>query len=196
MPIPFIGKRFTPQEFVQYLAGTNFTSFKPTSVTLHHTASPSLAMRPKGLSDQHLQNLLDYYQNQMGWSGGPHLFIDDKPNGIIVFQRLDRQGVHAKSFNSTSWGIEMLGDFDSEPFDSGRGATVRDMSMLALAAMCKRLGVAAETIKFHRDDPKTNKTCPGTKVLKQDVISRVAKLLNSVPLQTVPNRRGEPKVGG
>jgi hypothetical protein len=177
MPIPYVGRRFTPKEFEKYLSEVKFTGFKPQFVTLHHTAIPSLAQRIEGFEDLHLKNLLSYYQDQLGWTGAPHVFIDDREDGIIVFQRLDKKGVHARSFNSISWGIEMLGNYDSEAFDAGRGAKVRDLSMQCLAMMCKRLGVKAETIRFHRDDPKTNKTCPGTKVTKIDVVARVANLM-------------------
>jgi hypothetical protein len=177
MPIPFVGKRYTPKQFEELLKETKFAAFRPEFVVLHHTANPSLAQRPDGFSDQHLQNLLHYYQNMMGWSGAPHIFIDDREDGIIVFQRLNARGVHAASFNSIAWGIEMLGYYDSEPFDSGRGAKVRDMAMRCLALMCQRLKVGAETIRFHRDDPTTNKTCPGLLVQKIDVVQRVASLM-------------------
>ncbi|MGV3724913.1 MAG: peptidoglycan recognition family protein [Actinomycetota bacterium] len=178
MAIPFVGKRFDAAGFEAYLGQVQFGTFKPTFVTLHHTGSPTLAQRPDGFSAQHLQNLLHYYQNQLGWSGAPHVFIDDQPKPIIVFQRLDRRGVHAVSFNRKSWGVEMLGFYDSDSFTSGRGAAVRDNAMEALALMCKRLGAAANTIKFHRDDPTTKKSCPGMLVKKSDVVSRVSALMN------------------
>lgn len=178
MAIPFVGKRMTRKEFADYLDSLKFSTFNPTFVTLHHTASPSLAQRPNGFSQQHLLNLLSYYQNTLGWNGAPHVFIDDQSDGIIVFQRMDKRGVHAVSFNSKSWGIEMLGYYDYESFDTGRGAVVRDNAMQALAIMCKRLHVNADTIKFHRDDPKTSKTCPGMKVKKSYVVNTVQEIMN------------------
>jgi len=178
MAIPFIGKRMTRKEFADYLDSLKFSSFNPNFVTLHHTASPSLAQRPNGFSAQHLQNLLQYYQNTLGWSGAPHVFVDDQGEGIIVFQRMDKRGVHAASFNSKSWGVEMLGYYDTESFDTGRGKVVRDNAMHALAIMCERLNVKADTIKFHRDDPKTSKTCPGTKVKKSYVVNAVQEIMN------------------
>jgi len=178
MAIPFIGKRMTRKEFADYLNSLQFSTFSPTFVTLHHTASPSLAQRPQGFSHQHLLNLLSYYQDTLGWNGAPHVFIDDQGDGIIVFQRMDRRGVHAASFNSKSWGVEMLGYYDSESFDTGRGAVVRDNAMQALAIMCERLHVKADTIKFHRDDPKTTKTCPGMKVKKSYVVNAVQEIMN------------------
>jgi hypothetical protein len=178
MAIPFVGKRMTRKEFADYLDSLKFSSFNPTFVTLHHTASPTLAQRPNGFSSQHLQNLLHYYQDTLGWNGAPHVFIDDQGDGIIVFQRMDKRGVHAASFNSKSWGVEMLGYYDTESFDTGRGKVVRDNAMQALALMCERLKVKADTIKFHRDDPKTTKTCPGMKVKKSYVVNAVQEIIN------------------
>jgi hypothetical protein len=178
MAVPFVGKRMTRKEFADYLDSLKFSSFNPTFVTLHHTASPSLAQRPNGFTAQHLQNLLHYYQNTLGWNGAPHVFVDDQGEGIIVFQRMDKRGVHAASFNNKSWGVEMLGYYDTESFDTGRGKLVRDNAMHALALMCERLDVNADTIKFHRDDPKTSKTCPGTKVKKAYVVNAVQEIIN------------------
>jgi hypothetical protein len=177
VPIPYIGKRFDPDGFKAYLKTVQFTSFRPEYVVLHHTAIPSLKDRPNGFTEASLQSLLNYYSKELGWSAAPHLFVDDREDGIVVFQRLDRRGIHAASFNGKSWGLEMLGHYDIEDFHSGRGAKVRDMSMQALALMCEHLGVEADTIKFHRDDPKTKKTCPGLRVQKSDVHARVRALL-------------------
>lgn len=181
MPIPFVGRRFRPNEFDAYLKSIVFADFRPEFVTLHHTAAPSLASRPDGLTDTHLQNLLHYYQDELSWSGGPHLFVDDREDGIIVFQRLDKRGVHAVSFNRNSWGLEMLGDYDSEEINTGRGAVVRNTSVKAIALMNKRIGATAESLRFHRDDPQTNKTCPGLKVHKADMVSRIAAAMNTAP---------------
>jgi hypothetical protein len=181
MPVPFIGRRFRPSEFEVYLKTITFTDFRPEFVTLHHTGAPSLATRPEGLTDQHLQNLLNYYQNQLGWSGAPHLFVDDREDGIIVFQRLDKRGVHAVSFNRNSWGIELLGEYDSEEFNSGRGAKVRDNSVKAIALLNKCIAATPESLRFHRDDPQTNKTCPGLKVQKADIVARVANAMKTSP---------------
>ena len=178
MPIPFVGKRFTPSDFKKYLADVEMTgTFQPKFVTLHHTASPSLAQRPQGFSNQHLQNLRHYYEKQLGWSGAPHIFIDDNDDGIIVFQRMDKRGVHAVSYNRNSWGVEMLGYYDVEAFDKGRGEKVRDTTMEALAIMNARIKATPDSIKFHRDDPYTSKSCPGRLVQKADVIRRVANLM-------------------
>lgn len=174
MSIPFVGQRFSLSEFKTYLQSLRFGKFKPEFVTLHHTATPSLAQRPKGFTAQHLQNLRSYYENDLGWSGAPHIFIDDQPKGIIVFQRLDCRGVHAASFNRNSWAIEMLGNYDTEDPNSGRGKKVVDTAINCIKAMNEFLKIGPETLKFHRDDPKTKKSCPGLRVIKQDLIKRLA----------------------
>ncbi|OWU65158.1 MAG: hypothetical protein CBB60_006130 [Armatimonadetes bacterium Cent15-Ar3] len=181
MPISFVGRRFRPDEFDAYLGSISFSDFQPEFVTLHHTGAPTLASRPDGLTDQHLRNLLTYYQDELGWNGAPHLFIDDRPDGIIVFQMLDKRGVHAVSFNRNSWGVEMLGEYDSEEFNSGRGALVRDNAVRAISLLNKRINASPESLKFHRDDPQTNKTCPGMRVQKADMVARIASAMNQSP---------------
>lgn len=113
-----VGKVWTPQG-LQELLGTLTKPDWCDSVTLHHTAAPSLAQRPDGFNAQHIKNIQSYYQNQLGWSSGPHLFVDDDQLwGMCDFRR---KGIHAVSFNKRSIGIEVLGDYDSESAKTGRG---------------------------------------------------------------------------
>lgn len=183
MSIPFVGKRFTPVGFAAYVKGLDWSGgWRGHYPVLHHTAAPSLAQRPNGLTNQHLVNLLEYYQDELGWSGAPHLFIDDRPDGIIVFQRLDKRGVHAKSFNAAGWGIEMLGDYDTEDPKSGRGANVLKNTAHALAALLGINSNGVDAIKFHREDPLTDKTCPGRLVTKELIRSLVGGIGEVAPL--------------
>lgn len=175
MPFSFVGQFLKMTEVKNYLDALHFGEWKPGFVTLHHTASPSLSQRPQGLSPAHISNLRDYYRDEKGWSAGPHAFVDDR--GVWVFSRWSARGVHAVSFNKDSWGVEMLGDFDNESFDTGRGAQVRDNAVLLLSLMCQRLFVKADTLRFHRDDPLTTKTCPGMHVSKEDMVARVGALM-------------------
>lgn len=163
---PIVGRRFSPAEFLTYAkwvqANESF-HWNPTGITAHHTAYPSLDMRPDGFTEQHMRNLRDYYKNSMGWSSGPQVFTDDK--GIWVLTPLTHRGVHAKSFNSTRIGIEMLGDFDyKDDPDTGRGRLSTYHGKFAAAAMMKAFGISTGKLNFHRDDPKTSKSCPGKKI--------------------------------
>ena len=75
-------------------------------------------------------------------------------------------GIHAASFNSRAIGIEALGAFDTEDPRSGRGLAVMQTTASATRALFDWLGIkpTAKNLLFHRFDPKTTKTCPGTKV--------------------------------
>jgi hypothetical protein len=175
MPWDIVGRRFSPDEFESYASGLSMRAWRPGFVVLHNTACPSLAQRPHGFTPQHIQNLYGFYAGK-GWSGCPHLFVDQ--NGIWVLNPLTRRGVHSPSWNSVSWGIEMLGEYGSEPFDTGPGAQVRDHSMAALATLCRKGGFAPDTIRFHKDDPRTtHTTCPGRSVRRQWVLDAVAARL-------------------
>lgn len=172
MGFELAGLRWSPAEFAEYVRGINMSWAD--SVTVHHTASPSLAQRPQGLLPKHVENLRHYYETIRGWSAGPHLFVDDTGK-IIGLSSLWRRGVHARSFNASSIGIEMLGDFDSEDPTTGRGLDVIETTAECVAILLRNLGldVTGESVHFHRDDPLTAKTCPGTRVDKDWFLNKV-----------------------
>lgn len=180
-----IGLSLSKQEFDDWLALWPMppTAWKPRGLTLHHTAAPSLAQRPGGLTAQHIQNLQAYYRDEKGWSCGPHLFVDQQK--VHLFSPMGAMGTHARSFNSTHIGLEMLGDYDSEAVHPGvwdisvhvaarlmqkfRWAGVSEPVLLSPTPPSpRRNGVGTKTtvMNFHRDDPKTSKTCPGMRVAK------------------------------
>ena len=149
-------------------------------ITIHHTAAPSLAMRPDGLTVQHIRNMQYGYENTNRWSSGPHLYTDDRDQ-ILGMCPLNERGVHAVSFNATYLGIEMLGDYDNEDPRTGRGKRVLDISAAATALLLRKLGLEANstTITFHRDDPKTQKTCPGNLITKPWFLELVNKAMSA-----------------
>lgn len=176
--IPFIGKRKTLNEITEYISNLVFSSFKPTLIVVHHTGIPNLSQRPSGFTEQHILNLLSYYENTMGWSGAPHFFVDDK--GIILFQELNKKGVHAKSFNSNGIGIEMLGNYDTGDFTSSRAKTILKTTHELCAQLCTDLDlIPKKCLRFHRDDPKTNKSCPGKFIDKEEFIKAVEHIYYS-----------------
>jgi hypothetical protein len=79
------------------------------------------------------------------------------------------KGIHAASFNSRSLGIEVLGDYDIEDPNSGRGLACWTNTAETVRVLLKWLGIKKNknTILFHRDDPKTKKSCPGKRIDKQ-----------------------------
>ncbi|RYG18752.1 N-acetylmuramoyl-L-alanine amidase [bacterium] len=188
MPLfPIVGKRFTPSAFADYAAHVPLGDWKPNLVVLHNTAIPSLKQRPNGFSEANIEDLRHYYGEVQNWKGGPHLFVDHV--GIWVFNPLDRRGTHSPSWNARSWGVEMLGDFAVEPFDTGNGLRVQNHAVSALAALFRRLEIAQITnanFKLHKEDPKTDHDCPGKHVDKAKVRVAVQALLTAAPTGVWP----------
>jgi len=187
--IPFVGKCFaTAPEFSQYLSTIALTkSWRPRFIVMHHTGSPTLKnwndWQGRVSDEQWMKNLAAYYGTAQydskgrllkgAWSAGPHFFVT--PKNFCVLSWPDRKGTHAAAFNSASWGVEVVGNFDVEPFDG----VIRQRAIDALACMHNALGFTPEFtnrlrgLHFHRDDPGTSKTCPGTKVQREPLIVAV-----------------------
>jgi N-acetylmuramoyl-L-alanine amidase len=170
-----VGESFSAKDFDAYCQTLQWTAWRPSFITLHNTASPTLAQRPNGLTLQHIKNLEAFYRDEQHWSAGPHLFVDDKQ--IWVFTPLTVSGVHSQSWNQTAFGLEMLGSYDTEAFDSGRGLKVRKNAVAAMATLSAILGFDPEGMKLHREDPRTTHACPGKKVKKLEVIQEVQDLM-------------------
>jgi hypothetical protein len=170
-----VGKSFSREEFDDYCHELQWTAWRPSFIVLHNTAAPSLKQRPKGLTRQHITNLESFYRDEQGWKAGPHLFIDDLQ--IWVFTPLTVSGTHSPSWNKVALGFEMLGDYDAESFDSGRGLAARENAVAAIATLSAILGLDPATMRLHREDPLTTHACPGKNVRKLEVIQAVQDLI-------------------
>lgn len=173
-----VGQSFSPSDFDVYCHQLQWTSWRPSFIVLHNTAIPTLAKRPKGLTLQNIKGLEIFYRDEKKWSAGPHLFIDDKQ--IWVFTPLTVPGVHSPSWNSSSLGIEMLGDYLKESFTSGRGLKVRQNTISAMTTINSILGIDPHTMKLHREDPLTTHACPGSAVRKLEIIQAVQDSLVAI----------------
>jgi hypothetical protein len=188
MSFDLTGLKWDVEEFRKYVFTLNLSWAN--SVTIHHTFHPNLRTRPKGWQKSHLENLRYYYGNILGWSAGPHLFTDE--HKIFGLCSLQKKGVHAVSFNHDSIAIEMLGNYDSESPVSGRGLEVVTLTAKTVAILLEKMDTKAttETIHFHRDDPKTFKTCPGNLLEKNWFVSLVKKQMkgNGLTIEERLNR--------
>lgn len=187
-------KSFDLQEFREYVSGLVWNKWRPQFITIHHTGAPSLAQwmatpvpgvkSPTMLQREQtrMKNLEHYYKNQQKWSSGPHLFIGER---IHLGTPLTLAGTHAVSFNATSIGIEMAGNYDVEEFKG----FVRENTVGALAILHEALGIDPEKIKFHREDPRTTKTCPGKNVSKNLMIQEVQEQMRlDMPGETIEDQ--------
>ena len=152
-------------------------------LTLHHTYVPTVAQWRGELS---MGGLLRYYRDEVpwvdsqghlrrGWSAGPQLFI--APDGIWQLTPLHLPGVHAKAFNATHWGVEVVGFYDH----AGWAEPIRALVFGAITALLRWRGLGASVINGHRDDPTTRKTCPGRAINLTAVRAEVARRLLTAP---------------
>jgi hypothetical protein len=199
---PIVGLSFTAPEFDIYCHSLQWNAWRPSFIVLHNTAVPSLAQRPNGFTQQHIANLVLFYRDQQGWSAGPHLFVDDK--NIWVFTPLTVSGVHSPSWNKLAIGVEMLGNYASESFSDGRGLLVRKNAISALATLCAVLGLDPNTIRIHKEDPRTTHDCPGKNVIKSEILEEVQSLiverhtgehiLNETPTAKIKKKAAKSKI--
>lgn len=193
-----VGKCFSSQkEFLAYLESVKFGSWRPRFVTVHHTGAPSLAQwqgyqtrKPPISDEQWLRNLASYYGNELRWSSAPHFFFT--PKHYCVLSPPERRGIHAVSFNALSWGVEMVGNFDREEMtDELRERYVTGVACLHVATGLKvsPYKYATQGIHFHRNDPKTSKTCPGTKINQVDFTARVGWAVDALTGGEAPPER-------
>jgi hypothetical protein len=187
MGFELVGESWTAEEFAEYLSECAIDLDWAEGVCMHHTASPNLAQRPNGFTAQHIRNIADYYQNHLGWGAGPHLFVDD--HCIWGMSSLQRPGVHARSYNAAHIGIEVLGNYDTESPFEGRGAQAWRNAALAVNALDARMNYQAEVV-FHRDDPRTNKSCPGNNIPNVSWFVELCESLNDGQWSTAPAMRG------
>ena len=174
-----VNRNFTAEQFATYVPSLHFTNWRPSFVVLHNTSAPTLAQWHHTDGHQRMLNLESYYRDTMHWSAGPHLFVAN--DAIWAFTPLTVPGVHSPSWNRVSWGVEMVGEYETEPFDSGAGAKVRDLTVEALAVLHATMGFDSSSLRFHKEDPATtHNSCPGQHVHKADVVQRLHTRLAAI----------------
>jgi hypothetical protein len=116
-----VGKSFSPAQFEQHLGTIRFDAWRPRFVVVHNTGTPDRAIwdgwqtrRPPITDEKWAKNLETFYRDEQRWSGCPHVFVT--PAGILVMNHLNRRGTHSPSWNTISWGVETVGNFDHDPF--------------------------------------------------------------------------------
>jgi hypothetical protein len=194
---PIIGRSFSAPEFREYVEGLQFDAWRPRFIVVHNTSAPDTktwqgwqTRKPPISDEKWMQNLVGYYRDEEDWSSGPHLFVT--PGAINVFTPLTGPGTHSPSWNSISWGIETVGEFERDPFTG----PVRDNLIAACAILHAAAGlqprpyqVGVRGLHFHKEDPKTtHRSCPGRNMVKADVVAAVeAKIIQMHDGDHVPS---------
>lgn len=177
----YVGRGLTPAEFLVYLNGGdgqeayNFGAIAPDFIVLHHTGSPTFsswtggesglgADAAKGKRRIKLDGIMRHYRDSLGWSVGPHLFIDDRY--IWLFSEMRKIGIHAAWGNNhsvggrlhASIGIEVVGDYTN----SGWSEPVAKLVGFAVAALGQRLGTFELRYLYPTPDSKPGRKQTGT----------------------------------
>lgn len=169
---PIVGLGFDAAMFELYSHGVTLRDWEPEFVVLHNTAIPPFKDWHKVSGPRRMEGLTAYYRDECHWSAGPHLFVAD--DLIWCFTPLNTPGVHSPSWNRVSWGVEMVGDYDSEPL----GDDVKRNTLEALATLHRLAGWKEPKIRLHREDPLTHHVCPGVNVDKAEMEQGVQTLLD------------------
>jgi hypothetical protein len=169
---PIVGLGFTPEVFANYVRGVTLDGWRPSFLVLHNTQIPRLDEWHRISGERRMAGLATYYRDERHWSAGPHLFVAD--DLIWAFTPLNMPGVHSPSWNGVAWGVELVGDYDREPF----GDDVKRNGMEAMAALHRLAGWTEPRIRLHREDPLTDHHCPGDNVRKEEMEAGVQTLLD------------------
>jgi hypothetical protein len=200
----FDGKPYTRAQLAAHINGCDFSTWKhkdgsrgkPSFITLHNTSSPTIQLWQSWSPDkrqQYILNMQPYYE-KMGWRGGPHFFVTPQDDICVFgFNDLLAAGTHASCFNNASIGIEMVGEFDREAFDSGPGAQVADNAIYLMALLHNKIGITPTPyaynqrgLHFHIECKADNHDCPGHFVHKPDVVARVATKMAELVAPAAP----------
>ncbi len=169
------GRGMDVPQFRAHVATLQFTTWRPSFMTLHNTAAPTLEQWKAYPAEKRIRNLEAYYRDQMGWSAGPHAFVaHDK---IWLFTPFTTPGVHTPSWNGTALGIELVGDYAREDDDRGDGFKAKMNCVAVFGELHMKLGLNPETIRLHKEDPRTDHDCPGKDIEKSEFIELVRQYM-------------------
>jgi hypothetical protein len=159
-----------------YIRSLNYSNWRPSNFVIHNTASPTLYQWWNSVPPaQRMENLQHYYENDMGWSAGPHFFIDGKSWWCMTPPNV--KGVHSPSWNGTMLGFECVGDYNTESDETGMGAEVMKMAHALSGEVCAFFGWSPGNLKFHKEDPATDHDCPGHNMVKAEFIDDVEQYM-------------------
>lgn len=153
----------TAAEFAAYLATLAKPNWiakgkriGPVGSTAHNTYKPT-EQQWNGRST--MFGMMEHYIS-LGWDSGPHVYLAcHSPNpahdGIWQMTPPTMPGTHAGSCNSTRFGVEVVGDFQSRPWSPKQ----YQLALETLTVLHRWAGIGPD-INGHRDC-MAGRTCPG-----------------------------------
>jgi hypothetical protein len=165
-------KLLTTEEVIEVLNKQQFTR-DLWQWHIHHTWDPSYA--DFSWQNHHLlqEEMRVLHVEQNGWDDlGQHLTLF--PDGTWMFGRdLNKDPASIKGWNRGAIAVEMVGNFD-EGHDE-----ISDDQWTAIVVMTRFMvsDLKLEVV-FHREHPDSGKTCPGTSIDKEVLLSEVYELIS------------------
>lgn len=146
-------------------------------MVLHNTGAPTL---PQWTPDNRAKRILSlerFFRDERGWNSAPHAFVDY--DFVWNFSPYTSPGTHSPSWNGSKLGIEMVGNFAVGGDDprTGRGLAVVKNTAALFAMFHSHYGWDPDTIKLHKEDPRTTHDCPGKSVNKGEFIAMVREYM-------------------
>lgn len=169
----------TVRAFRAHLARYAYRQVAPwaTGITVHHSVSP-IPSTWRGLPS--MLAMARYYKDTLAWDRGPHIFSvsgapDPAHDGIWQMCPLNERGIHGNACNSTRWGWEVVGSYDSQRWDAGTAA----LALGGMAALHDWAGWRETRLNGHRDCAGVDKgkSCPGKAIDLGAVARGVAALM-------------------
>ena len=137
-------------------------------IVFHHTWKP---VQSDWRGRTSMESLKRYYE-KMGWTAGPHLFVclgspNPADDGIWQLTPLNAVGIHAGECNSSTWGVEIVGNFDIAPWP----LELKAFNYELFAALLRKINVTSVNLTALRGHRECNspKTCPG-KMINTDAV--------------------------
>ncbi len=185
----FDGTLYTRDQFAAHVASLTIGPYAK-FIVMHATGAPTLKQWEETPEAQRVANLQRYYEQNLNWQHGPHLFIG--PEHIVGFSDLRVRGTHCSCWNFSSIGIETAGNWNTEDFNTGDGAKVRDNFVFAAAVLHKHLGLRPEGyvkgvsgLHLHRECAADGHfECPhavGGAFDKDDIVKRILAAMDALP---------------
>lgn len=122
-----------------------------TEIVIHHT-DDVIEKTAEAINDEHINS---------GWIMIGYNFIVHKDGTIEQGRPIDAVGMHCIGANSTSIGIALCGDFNTESVTSVQ----RESLVVLLEYLCNKYNLSYNSIVCHSDKSRTK--CPGVNVINE-----------------------------